>query len=139
MLAEDGPAIALLIIVIASLFLSARDGRGDYNLSYSAWLETGSQWGYSDHGEVGARERGYALNGGIAGEAGDGKRSLGSWRRQDKAAGRVPFRSVSTPRAGKQLRGAPALPHGCTTARTLGGSLGAFIRVGHSARRGTLS
>jgi hypothetical protein len=59
-------------------------------------------------------------------------------RRQDKAAGHVPFRSVSTPRAGKQLGGALALPHGCTTPWVLEGSLRAFICAGDNARRGAL-
>ena len=35
-------------------------------------------------------------------------------RRQDKAAGQMPVRSVSTPRSDKRLGGAPAWAQGCT-------------------------
>jgi hypothetical protein len=58
---------------------------------------------------------------------------------QDKAAGQMPVRSVSTPRYGKQLGGAPTLPHGCTAWKAFPSAIRPSRRAGKSLPRGVLS
>lgn len=104
-----------LAIVAACLFMSgAGDGLDDYMPSYSGKTETSSRRSYSGRGRWGAEKGNDALRGERRGKAGHREGYVWTERRQDKAAGQMPVRSVSTPRYGKQLGGAPALPHGCT-------------------------
>jgi hypothetical protein len=102
-------------IVAACLFmLGSGDGLDDYMPSYSAKTETSSRRSYSRGRLWGAEKGNDALRVEELGKGGDGEGYVWTERRQDKAAGQMPVRSVSTPRYGKQLGGAPALPHGCT-------------------------
>jgi len=104
-----------LAIVAACLFMSgAGDGLDDYKLSYSAKTETSSRRSYSGGRRWGAEKGNDAFRGKERDSAEHGEGYVWTERRQDKAAGQMPVRSVSTPRDGKELGGAPALPHGCT-------------------------
>jgi hypothetical protein len=104
-----------LAIVAACLFVSgAGDGLDDYTLSYSAKTQTSSRRSYSGGRRRGDEKGNDGLRVEGLGEGGDGEGYVWTERRQDKAAGQMPVRSVSTPRDGKELGGAPALPHGCT-------------------------
>jgi hypothetical protein len=90
------------------------DVTGDYVRSYIANTETSSRRSYSDRQRGGARKERFAVGGEVLGKARHGEGYVWTWRRQDKAAGQMPVRSVSTPRPYKELGGAPTAPHRCT-------------------------
>src|SRR5258708_2249603 len=104
-----------LAIVAACLFMSgAGDGLNDYMRSYSGKTETSSRKSYSRGWRWGAEKGNEPLRGEKRGRAGHGEGYVWTWRRQDKAAGQMPVRSVSTPRRARQLGGAPHRPLRCT-------------------------
>jgi hypothetical protein len=90
------------------------DVTGDFVRSYIANTETSSRRSYSDRRRGGARKERFAVGGEVLGKARHGEGYVWTERRQDKAAGQMPVRSVSTPRQHKELGGAPTPPHRCT-------------------------
>ena len=125
-----------LAIVAACLFMAgAGDGLDDYTLSYSAKTETSSRRSYSGGRRSGSEKGNDALRVEEVGKGGDGEGYVWTERRQDKAAGQVPVRSVSTPRDGKELGGAPALPHGCTDRKAFPSANCPSRRAENSGRR----
>jgi len=96
-------SIASITLVEKYVFVRLSDGRCDYKLSYTTKQERKSGWGYSDRWGRVARQGRHSRYLRMPDSGAAGKGSLGSWRRQDKAARPLPFRSVSTPRSSKYL------------------------------------
>jgi hypothetical protein len=91
------------------------DVTGDYVRSYGMHTETSSRLSNSGRQRGGTGREGLAIGREVAGKAGDEEGYLGTERRQDKAAGQMPVRSVSTPRWARQLCGAPHWARRCTS------------------------
>ena len=123
-------------LVAACLLMSgAGDGLDDYTLSYSAKTETSSRRSYSRGRRSGVEKGNDVLRVEELAKGRDGEGYVWTERRQDKAAGQMPVRSVSTPRDGKELSGAPALPHGCTNRKAFPSATCPSRRAENSGRR----
>ncbi len=91
------------------------DVTGDYARSYRANTETSTRGSYPDRRRGGAGRGTCVLGREVLGKAGWWKGYVWTERRQDKAAGQMPVRSVSTPRWARQLGGAPPWARRCTS------------------------
>ena len=90
------------------------DVTGDYVRSYTVHTERSSRRSCPERRRGGAGNVRVSVGREVPGKAGHEEGYVWTERRQDKAAGQMPFRSVSTPRKDKQLGGAPTALRRCT-------------------------